>query len=145
MIKVKKICFDFRLEFRAYFFIPHVCVHDSNSVLNLLFFTVKLLNYSPNLIETVCIDKTTNELDGNRVWNFILVLRCDIPITDRNHGCGSPINRVRILSDPISLRNRFLIKFNRNRPTTLKTVVKNSTLFTQIITDVKKSTCNDIA
>lgn len=114
-------------------------------MLNLLFFTVKLLNYSPDLIETVCVNKTTNKLNGNCVWNFILVLRCDIPITDRNHCCGSPINRVRVLSDPISLRNRFLVKLYRNRPTTFKTVVENTTLFTQIITDVKKSTCNDIA
>ena len=129
MIKVKKISFDFRLEFRTYLFVSHVSIHNSKSVLNLLFFTVKLLNDAPDLIKTVCVDKTTDKLNWDCVWNFVFILRSNIPITDRNHGSWSPINWIWILSVPISLRNRFLVKFYWTSPTTLKTIIHYSTLF----------------
>lgn len=67
MIVVKEIGFDFGLELRSYIFISHISIHGIESVLNLLFFTIKLLYNTPNLVNTVSINKTTNVLNANSV------------------------------------------------------------------------------
>lgn len=79
---MEKISLNFGLKFRTNVFISHVCVHYCDSVLNLLFFAVKLLYDSPDLIKAVCKNKAADKLNYDRVRNFIFILRSDISITD---------------------------------------------------------------
>ena len=141
---MEQVSLDLTLQCVGDFLIPHVSIHDTDSMLYLELLIVQLLNDAPNLIQTVCKDQATRELNSNHIRYFPSVLWGNVSITDGNHRCWGPVNWVWILSAPFVISDGFLVEFHEHYPTTFMTVFVNSTLPTQVIRNVKESTCDNV-
>ena len=142
---MKQIGFNLTSQSWCYVFVSHVSVHHTDSVLNLKLFTVKLLNDSPNLIQTVRVNQTTDKLNRNSIRNLIFILWSDITVPDWYHCSWRPIDRVSILNTPFAFSDWFAVEFQWSCPATCFATLIDSALFAKVFRNIEKSTSNYVA